>query len=61
MSAPLARILYIDDDPGLCRLVQKDLERQGYVIEIAVDGASGLARIAQGGIDVRLFDVSSGF
>jgi len=56
MSAPRARILYIDDDPGLCRLVQKDLERQGYVVEIAVDGASGVARIAQGGIDVVALD-----
>src|SRR5476651_1393867 len=56
MSAPDARILYIDDDPGLCRLVQKDLERQGYVVEIAIDGASGLARIAQGGIDVVALD-----
>jgi PAS domain S-box-containing protein len=56
MSAPGARILYIDDDPGLCRLVQKDLERQGYVVEIAIDGASGLARIAQGGIDVVALD-----
>src|SRR5450755_1527375 len=56
MSAPRARILYIDDDPGLCRLVQKDLERQGYVVEIALDGASGLARIAQGGIDVVALD-----
>jgi len=56
MSAPRARILYIDDDPGLCRLVQKDLERQSYVVEIATDGASGLARIAQGGIDVIALD-----
>ena len=56
MSAPRARILYIDDDPGLCRLVQKDLERQGYVVEIAADGASGVARIAQGGIDVVALD-----
>jgi len=56
MSAPRARILYIDDDPGLCRLVQKDLERQGYVVEIATDGASGLARTAQGGIDVVALD-----
>ena len=56
MSAPRTRILYIDDDPGLCRLVQKDLERQGYVVEIATDGASGLARIAQGGIDVVALD-----
>jgi PAS domain S-box-containing protein len=56
MSATRARILYIDDDPGLCRLVQKDLERQGYAVEIATDGASGVARIAQGGIDVVALD-----
>ena len=56
MSAPRARILYIDDDPVLCRLVQKDLERLGYVVEIATDGASGVARIAQGGIDVIALD-----
>jgi PAS domain S-box-containing protein len=56
MSSPRARILYIDDDPGLCRLVQKDLERQGYVVEIATDGASGFARTAQGGIDVVALD-----
>jgi PAS domain S-box-containing protein len=56
MSAPRARILYIDDDPGLCRLVQKDLERQGYVVEIATDGASGVARIARGDIDVVALD-----
>jgi PAS domain S-box-containing protein len=56
MSAPRPRILYIDDDPGLCRLVQKHLERQDYVVEIAADGASGLARTAQGGIDVIALD-----
>jgi len=56
MSAPRARILYIDDDPGLYRLVQKDLERHGYDVEIAADGASGLARTTQGGIDVVALD-----
>jgi PAS domain S-box-containing protein len=56
MPTTRARILYIDDDPGLCRLVRKDFERQGYVIEIATDGASGVARIAQGGIDVVALD-----
>jgi PAS domain S-box-containing protein len=56
MAAPPIRLLYIDDDPGLCRLVQKDLERQGYAVEIALDGASGLARVAQGGIDVVALD-----
>ena len=56
MSESGTRILYIDDDSGLCRLVQKDLQRRGYVVEIALDGASGLARIAQGGIDVVALD-----
>jgi PAS domain S-box-containing protein len=32
------------------------LERRGYVVEIAPDGASGLVRIAQGGIDVVALD-----
>ena len=50
------RILYIDDDPALCRLVQKDLEREGYAVEIANDGASGIARIASGGIDIIALD-----
>lgn len=56
MPADRPHILYIDDDPGLCRLVQKDLGRQGYVVEIALDGPSGLARIAEGGIEIVALD-----
>ena len=56
MSARSTRILYIDDDPALCRLVQKELQRQRYIVEIATDGASGVARIALGGIDVVALD-----
>jgi PAS domain S-box-containing protein len=56
MFASRPRILYIDDDPDLCRLVQKKLERKGYVVEIATDGPSGLARIAEGGIDAIALD-----
>ncbi|HEV7345830.1 MAG TPA: histidine kinase dimerization/phosphoacceptor domain -containing protein [Devosia sp.] len=46
------RVLYIDDDAGLARLVQKALERRGYAVEFATDGEAGLARIREGGIDV---------
>jgi PAS domain S-box-containing protein len=56
MSASRARILYIDDDPGMCRLVQKDMERHGYAVEVATDGVNGLARIARGGIDIIALD-----
>jgi two-component sensor histidine kinase/ActR/RegA family two-component response regulator len=42
------RILYIDDEPGLRRLVQRDLERHGYTVETAPDGAIGLEMAAAG-------------
>jgi two-component sensor histidine kinase len=35
-------ILYIDDDPGLARLVQRQLQRSGFVVTLAHSGASGL-------------------
>lgn len=50
------RVLYIDDDPGLARLVQKALERRDYAVEIAPNGEEGLARIQSGGIDVVVLD-----
>jgi two-component sensor histidine kinase len=49
-------VLYVDDDAGLARLVQKALERRGYVFEHASNGEDGLARIRQGGIDVVALD-----
>lgn len=56
MSESATRVLYIDDDPSLCRLVEKDLQRRGYIVEIALNGPNGLARIAQGGVDVVALD-----
>ncbi len=37
------RVLYVDDDPGIGRLVQKHLERRGYAVLLATDGEQGLA------------------
>ena len=36
------RILYVDDDVGLCRLVSRHLSRQGYVVSFANSGEDGL-------------------
>lgn len=52
MASRPTRVLYIDDDPGLARLIQKNLERRGYVVERADKASSGLERIRAGGIDV---------
>jgi two-component sensor histidine kinase len=48
--------LYIDDDADLARLVQRGLKRQGFKVEHALDGETGLARIRAGGIDVIALD-----
>ena len=56
MEESAATVLYIDDDPALARLVEKDLSRHGYRVEKASNGAEGLARIEAGGIDVVALD-----
>lgn len=56
MNLATPTILYIDDDADLARLVERGLTRQQFNVERAPDGASGLARIRQGGIDVVALD-----
>ena len=36
------RLLYIDDDRGLSRLVEKELGRHGYAVTCCADGDAGL-------------------
>lgn len=50
------RILYMEDDPGLARLVQKRLERAGYAVALARDGEEGLSMYAAGEYDVVAVD-----
>ena len=50
------RILYIDDDPGLGRLVQRGLQARGHSVELALNGEAGLARARAGGIDLIALD-----
>lgn len=45
---PALRILYIDDDPGIARLVQRALERRGFEVEHAANGTEGLRRLREG-------------
>jgi two-component sensor histidine kinase len=41
-----ARVLYIDDDPGISRLVQRHLERAGFAVTLAANGEQGLGLAA---------------
>ena len=53
---PKVRLLYIDDDRGLSRLVQKELERHGYVVTCVADGDAGLEALAAEAYDVCALD-----
>ncbi len=52
----MTRILYVDDDAGLRRLVQRGLEREGFEVEVADSGPAAIARVQQGGIDAIALD-----
>ena len=50
------RVLYVDDDPGLCRLVKRHLQREGFTVTTACDGTSGLALAKGGAFDAVALD-----
>ena len=56
MKPATPTLLYIDDDAGLARLVDRGLTRAGFKVDHASGGEQGLARLAQGGIDVVALD-----
>jgi len=56
MNQATPTLLYIDDDAGLARLVDRGLTRLGFKVIHAADGADGLDRLAQGGVDVVALD-----
>jgi len=55
-TAPALRLLYIDDDPGLSRLVEKELSRHGFAVTCALDGDAGLELLQAGSFDVCALD-----
>ena len=58
MSTTLAtRLLVVDDDLKLCRLVRGYLEPLGYQVALAHDGEEGLALALSGNFDAILLDV----
>lgn len=57
MSTPPARILLIDDDRKLCRLVRDYLSPMGFALEVVHDGAEGAALAVSGEWDAIILDV----
>ncbi len=60
-EATLTRILYMEDDPGHARLLQKILHRRGHVVEIATNGEEGLKMLDAKHYDLLLLDYNMPF
>ena len=56
VTAKPARVLCMEDDPGLARLVQRRLTRAGYIVDVAHDGEEGLTMATGGSYDVVAVD-----
>ena len=55
-DAAAIRILYMEDDPGLSRLLQKRLREKGYTVAIAANGEEGLSMVESTPYDLLLVD-----
>jgi two-component sensor histidine kinase len=55
LSVP-RRLLYIDDDEGLCRIAKKDFERNSHVLDYALSGTAGLEKLRQTHYDAVILD-----
>jgi DNA-binding response OmpR family regulator len=51
------RILIIEDNRNLARGLRHNLELEGYEVDVAYEGQSGLARALEGGVDLIVLDL----
>ena len=54
---PAARVLVVDDDPVIQKLLKVNFEMEGYEVLSAADGAEGLDQAKSGRPDVIILDV----
>lgn len=52
----LKRILYVEDDEGLARLLQKRLERQSFLVDTTISAEEAIQRLEQQRYDMVLLD-----
>ncbi|NLU52327.1 MAG: response regulator transcription factor [Clostridiaceae bacterium] len=51
------RILVVEDESKIARFLELELKHEGYEVEIAFDGRSGLERTQKGDIDLIILDL----
>jgi len=51
------RILVVDDEPDFASIVQTNLEKEGFAVEVAYDGVEGLDKVRANPPDAIVLDV----
>jgi DNA-binding response OmpR family regulator len=51
------RILLIEDDEGISRVIRRGLEAAGYTVELAADGETGLEMALNGSFSLLILDL----
>ena len=51
------RILVVDDEPDFCLIVQGQLEKEGFEVDLAYNGAEGLEKVQANPPDAIVLDV----
>jgi two-component system alkaline phosphatase synthesis response regulator PhoP len=51
------RILVVDDEPDFAGIVQQNLEKEGFEVEVAYDGEEGLEKVHANPPDAIVLDV----
>lgn len=51
------RVLIVEDERGLAGALRRGLREEGFVADLAADGATGLAMASYGGYDVVVLDI----
>ena len=57
MKSEAKTVLVIDDDPRMLRLVEINLEREGYNVILAIDGVVGISLLKETKPDLVLLDI----
>ena len=56
-SAGVARVLLVEDEPGIVDFVRRGLEAEGFGVDAALDGIEGERLALKGGFDAIVLDV----
>ncbi|TQM35033.1 response regulator, partial [Pseudonocardia cypriaca] len=53
----MTTVLLAEDDAAIAEPLSRALQREGYAVEVATDGAAALERVRRGQVDLLVLDL----